>query len=541
MSRWDAIVVGAGAGGGIAAHVLTQAGKKVLLIERGRWLSYTDERRDHLRNHRLSRYGHNTGPDLEGNPRVHIDPHGHRRVVQPHHGEYNNNASCVGSGTLVYGGQAWRFHPLDFRMASTYGVPDGSSLVDWPISYEDLEPYYELVEWALGVAGGKQAPQMPERREYPMPPHQLTRKGALLRSAAKELGWATQDVPLLINSVERDGRPACVNCQHCVGFTCPVDARNGTHNTVIKKAIESGHCEVWAGAFARSLTYREGGIITGVQVDRGELGTSLEEAEVIVLACGAIETARLLLNSANRWEPAGVGNGGDQVGRNLQGHYYPHAFGTYPESIWDGIGPGATTATLQFNHGNDGITGGGMLADDFVMLPIAYAKGWRPSNVPAWGQGHKDWMREGYRRSMIVTGPVHDIPSPDARVEVDRDVLDRHGLPVARLSGTTHPETVRVSSFMQSKAREWLRAAGAEQVESRDPVLYLSAGQHQAGTCRMGFEASGSVVDSNCRVWGHENLFIADGSVHPTNGGFNPVLSIMANAWRTTDLLVRGW
>ncbi len=531
-------MIGAGAGGGVAAYVLAKAGKKVLLVERGRWLSYADERRDHLRNHRLSRYGHNTGPDGEGNPRVAVDSSGRRRIVNPIEGGYSNNASCVGSGTLVYGGQAWRFHPLDFRMASTYGVPKGSSLVDWPISYDDLAPYYELAEWELGVAGGKPAPQMPERRDYPMPGHRITRKGAILREAASQMGWATQDVPLLINSIERDGRAACANCQHCVGFACPTDAKNGTQNTVIPKAIATGNCEVWAESMVHRLVVR-GGRVAGVEIERdGQV--SLETAETVFLACGAIETARLLLNSATPEEPRGIGNKHDQVGRHLQGHYYAHAYGTYPEPIWDGIGPGATTATLEFSHGNDGIVGGGMLADDFVMLPIVFAKSWRPRHIPAWGQAHRDWMRDGYQRSIIAMGPVQEIPSPDARVEVDPDVLDRHGLPVARLSGVAHPETLRVTEYMQARARQWLLAAGALDVASNPPSLYLSAGQHQAGTCRMGDDPSRSVVDPTCRVWGHENLFVADSSVHPTNGGFNPVLTIMANAWRTAGWAVGG-
>lgn len=521
MSKWDAIVIGAGAGGGVAAYVLASAGKKVLLLERGKYLDFPGTGRDHLRNHRLSRYGHNTGPELEGHPRVFVDEHGQRHVVNPIENGYNENASCIGGGTFVYGGQAWRFHPLDFRMASTYGVPEGSSLADWPISYEDLEPYYEMAEWTIGVAGGKPAPQMPPRRDYPMPPHRLTRKGAILREAATRLGWQTQDVPLLSNSVERDGRPACAQCQHCVGFACPVDAKNGTHNTVIARAIATGNCEVRTDTFVRQITP------AGVLLD-----DSVEEAETVVVAAGAIETARLLMNS-------GLGN--DQVGRHLQGHYYASAFGEYPEPIWDGIGPGATTATLEFSHHNDGIVGGGMLADDFVMLPIVFAKWWRPSAIPAWGQAHKDWMREGYRRSIIAMGPVQEIPSPDCRVEIDPGVRDRYGMPVAKLSGTTHPETVRTTEFMQARARDWLEAAGARNIETRDVTLRLSAGQHQAGTCRMGNDPETSVVDPSGRVWGHDNLFVADGSVHVTNGGLNPVLTIMATAWRTADLMLKRW
>ncbi len=150
---FDAIVVGAGAAGGIVACLLAEAGKHVLLLERGRNLTYEQVGRDHLRNHRLSAYGHNTGPDLNGNPRVAVDPGGAAHLLRPHEGGYHNNAMVVGGGTRVYGGMAWRYMPQDFQMASTYGVPPGSSLADWPISYDDLEPYYERAEWEIGVAG----------------------------------------------------------------------------------------------------------------------------------------------------------------------------------------------------------------------------------------------------------------------------------------------------------------------------------------------------------------------------------------------------
>ena len=149
MKHYDVIVVGSGAAGGIVACDLAEAGKHVLLLERGRELSFADVGRDHLRNQRLAIYGHNAGPDLNGNPRVFVDPEGRSRIVRPHELDYHNNAACVGGGTRVYGAQAWRFHPDDFRMATRYGIPRGSSLADWPITYETLEPYYERAEWEL--------------------------------------------------------------------------------------------------------------------------------------------------------------------------------------------------------------------------------------------------------------------------------------------------------------------------------------------------------------------------------------------------------
>jgi choline dehydrogenase-like flavoprotein len=543
MSHYDAIVVGAGAGGGVAAGVLAEAGKRVLLLERGRDLSFEQIERDHLRNHRFARYGHNSRPDLDSHPRVFVDPAGHARVVRPHEDGYHYNASAVGGGTRVYGAQAWRFLPDDFRMASVYGVPKGSSLADWPIDYADLASFYERAEWEIGVAGDSQASARiwPRRRAFPMPPVALNRQGAALRRGAAALGWDTLSVPLAINTVSYNGRPACIQCQHCVGFACPSDSKNGTQNTLIARAQASGCCDLAAEAVVERLDVDAAGRVVGVSyVDRQGLHHR-PRAAVVVVAAGAIETARLLLNSASEQHPRGLGNAHDQVGRHLQGHYYPGVYGLMPEPVYDGVGPGVSTATVRFNHGNDGVVGGAMLADEFIVLPAIFWARSLPPDLPRWGLANKRFMRENYTRVMRVTGPVQEIPSPDARVTVDPTVRDRWGLPVARLAGTTHPETVRTAAFMAERSREWLLAAGAERVWGAQPGLYLSGGQHQAGTCRMGQDPRTSVVDPWCRVHGHDNLFVADGAVHVTNGGFNPVLTIMALAFRTAEHIVRSW
>ena len=427
-------------------------------------------------------------------------------------------------------------------MASVYGVPEGSSLADWPLDYADLAPYYERAEWEVGVAGDSAASAQiwPRRTAYPMQPLSLNCKGAVLRGAAAELGWDTLAVPLLINSVPYGGRAACVRCQYCVGFACPTDAKNGTHNTMIPRALATGRCDLVTEAMVEQIDTDGAGKVIGVTYfDRNGQRHSARAAAV-VCASGAIETARLLLNSTSSQHPHGLGNEHDQVGRNLQGHYYPGAVGLLPESVYDGLGPGVSTATVRFNHGNPGVIGGGMLADEFIVLPIIFWARDLPPDLPRWGLANKRFMRENYTRVMRVTGPVQEIPSPDARVTVDRSVRDRWGIPVARLSGTTHPETVRTAVFMQERAAEWLRAAGATQVWSKTPQLQLSGGQHQAGTCRMGDDPRTSVVDLSCRVHGHDNLYVADGSVHVTNGGFNPVLTIMALAFRTAEQIVQA-
>jgi len=537
-SEYDCIVVGAGAAGSIIAALVAESGKRVLLIERGRRMSYArDGHRDHLRNQRLSTHGHNAGPPVDGNPRVVVAPDGTERVVRPHEPGYHNNAAAVGSGTVVYGAQAWRFLPDDFAMASRYGVPPGSSLVDWPIRYDDLAPFYEQAEQQIGAAGDSHGNrhQGPRGADYPMPPVAQHNSATALRRGAQALGMNSFTPPLLINTTPRHGRDACIGCGSCVGFPCPSDAKNGTQNTMLPRALATGNCDLLPDTMVTAIDTDASGKITGVTLVTAADGvreTRNVTARLVVVSGGAIESARLLLLSHSTQHKDGLGNRHGQVGRHLQGHYYPSIHGWFDEDVHDDEGPGVTIATTDFNHGNEGVVGGGMLADDFIMLPTIFWKTALPPDMPRWGKAAKDFMRDGYRRVLSIKGPVHEIPSPDARVSLDTRVTDGLGLPVARLSGTTHPETVRTAGFMFERARDWMIASGATQVWGRPPVLQLSAGQHQAGTCRMGDNPESSVTDHWGRVWGHDNFFVCDGSLHPTNGGFNPVLTIMALAFR---------
>lgn len=545
MNEYDAIIVGTGAAGGIVACVLAEAGKHVLLLERGSQLSFADVGRDHLRNQRLAIYGHNAGPDVNGNPRVFIDPQGHARIVKPYELDYHNNAACVGGGTRVYGAQAWRFHPNDFRMATKYGVPEGSSLTDWPISYETLEPFYERAEWELGAAGNGDPiqHQIPRKRNYPLRPVGPSPQTVALQNGARQLGWVTTPVPLLINTEPFGGRSACIACKYCVGFACPSDAKSGSQNTVIPRALATGNCDLRTSTIVEAIETDERGNVIGVSYfdnNSGEPRRQTAHARVVIVSTGAIESARLLLNSHSPFHPAGLGNEHDQVGRNLQGHLYPRAYGISPTKVFDGIGPGVTIATTQFNHDNPGIVGGGMLADDFIKPPIDFWYDSLPPDLPRWGVENKRFMRENYTRVMHVRGPVQDIPNPEGRVTADASVRDKWGIPVARLSGTTHRATVEAAEFMRERGEEWMRASGCEKVWSAQPGLMLSGRQHQAGTCRMGRDPKSSVTDEWGRVHNHDNLFVVDGSLHVTNGGFNPVLTIMALAFRSAEFIARA-
>ncbi len=542
---YDVIIVGAGAGGGIVAGVLAEAGKRVLLLERGPKKSFEEVGRDHLRNQRISLYGHNAGPEENGNPRVYVDAQGREHIVRPHEGGYQNNAAMVGGGTQVYGAQAWRFMEQDFRMASLYGVPKHSSLADWPITYSELAPYYEKAEWELGVCGDDTANRFQSERskDYPMPPIPSNPSREILQRGAERLGWNTNPVPMLINTKPYLGRPACIQCSYCVGFSCPSNSKNGTQNTLIPRALVTGNCDLIPHAMTERIDTDSQGNVVGVTYLTEQDGSMVREsatAKVVVVSSGAIESARLLLNSSSSQHPQGLGNEHDLVGRSLQGHFYPSIHGLFNEVVHDGLGPGVSISTTQFNHGNSGVVGGGMLANEFTKLPIIFWRGSLPPDVPHWGAANKRWMRENFSRTLHVMGPVQDIPSPDSRVQVAPNVRDRYGIPVAKLSGTTHPETVKTAQFMFERAKEWMEASGAVRVWGNPPSLGMSAGQHQAGTCRMGDDAQTSVTDKWGRVHAHDNLFVVDASLHVTNGGFNPVLTVMALAYRSAVHIAKG-
>ncbi len=547
--RYDAIIVGAGAGGNVAACVLAEAGLSVLLVERADSLSSDQLPLDHLRSERSGTgYPSRTGPDRQ-DARVVVDSTGARTVFAPDP-SWSANAMTVGGGTRVYGAQAWRFCPEDFRMASIYGVPEGSSLADWPIGYEDLEPWYDQAEWELGVAGDSAGNRFagPRTRGYPMAPMERNLGGDVLAAAAERLGLSTSAVPLAINTTPHGGRPACVRCGACVGFACHAGAKNGTYNTVLPRALATGRCDLLVGAQAtRVLVDAEGradGVALATETTTG-IVRRVVRADNIVLAAGAIETARLLLNSATDLEPNGLGNSRDQVGRNLQAHVYAGAIGLFDDIVQDSSGPGPCIATNDFRHHNPGIVGGGMLANDFVPTPLnVWETLSRLQVIDRFGYASKQGMRRLWSRMQMVFGPVQEVPNAESRVEVDAEVRDRFGTPVARLSGDIHPEDRRAAGFLADKAADWLVAGGAHDVirmAADDRPEGPSGGQHQAGTCRMGDDPAVSVTDAWGRVWGHENVLIADGSVHVTNGGVNPVLTIVALAYRNSSRLGEQW
>jgi choline dehydrogenase-like flavoprotein len=536
----DVVVVGAGAAGGVVAEQLALAGLRVVLLERGRLQKYSETRHDELRSQRTTVLGNAFGPDDEHYVRLAQMGDGTFQKVVPSEGAYNNVAACVGGGTFSYGAMSWRYMEQDFKMRSVYGAPEGSTLEDWPIRYQDLAPFYEKAEWEIGVSGkaGANPFESSRSKPYPMPPLPFNREASLLAPAARKLGWHPFPIPMAINSVPYQGRPACIACPHCVGFACEVNAKNSTALTTIPRAIATKHCELRTNCIA-SRILMDGSKSTGVEYFQND--TLYEQpCRVVVVSCSATESPRLLFNSATKLFPRGLGNNHDWVGRNLQGHAYSGAFGLFDQDLFDGLGPAARIALCDFNHGlPNGLKGGAMIANEFIRLPYYFARRFIPPQVPRWGIEHKRFVRKNYKQSAGAMGPVQEMPVFDSRVESAPDLRDHWGIPSLRISGRRHPHDMEVGRFIAEKCEQWLKAAGATFTWRSVAGPGVSGGQHQAGTCRMGDDPKTSVVDRYCRIHDLDNVYVVDGSVHVNNGGFNPALTIQAIAYWASARMVR--
>ena len=538
----NAVIIGAGAGGGIVAKELATAGFSVVLLERGRWHTFNEYNNDELISQRSNALTCPFGPDNEKYRRTVHDGKGGWRVVVPNEWPYGNNAGCVGGGTLSYGAMAWRFMPEDFAMKKTYGHVEGSTLEDWPLSYDDLESFYEKAEYEIGVSGDPSLnPFAPARQKpYPMPPFPYNREGNMLEPSARRLGLHPFPIPMLRNSVFYQGRSPCIHMRTCIGYACPVNAKAGSQNTVIPVALKTGNCRLLTNCKVSEIIIDERGRASGIRYFDAQDKAKTQPADLVILCAGATETARLLLNSKSNLFPNGAANNSGWVGHNLQGHAYCGAIGLFGEEVYDDAGPGACIAINDFNHHNPGILGGGLLANEFIRQPYLFT-GLRPPGHARWGKEHKVFQRDYFKKHISVVGPIQEMPVFTNQVTIDPAVKDYWGIPVLRISGYRHEKDLEGCDFLASKAEMWLRETGAHTTWKMIPGKETGAGQHQAGTCRMGNDPKTSVTNTHGQAHEIDNLFVADGSLHVTNGGFNPVLTIMALAYWVSAYIKKEW
>jgi gluconate 2-dehydrogenase alpha chain len=554
----DVAIIGLGAAGGVAAWPLAQAGLQVVGLEAGTWLTKNDFAPDELRNN------YREWPQAVQKAQHEVPTQRVSATAPTLRAATHPMMNAVGGTTLHYWAQSWRLNPWDFKVVSEtarrYGasrIPKGSTVEDWPFGLDALEPYYDKVEYEIGVSG--QAGNIrgridrrgnifegPRAREYPMPPLRGSGFTDMMATAATGLGWHPFPGPAAINSRTYQGRSACMYHGFCNKGGCHVDAKNSPAVTTIPKAQKTGRLQVVTRAHVTTIEVDREGRVTGVTyvTDGVEY---FQPAKVVLLASYTYENTRTLLLSKSGPYPNGLSNNHGQVGR----HYFSHnqqagVTALFPRNLntWYGLpaqGMGVDDfADDNFDHGGLDFIGGGNLWVYSDRRPIVAASMNTFGKAPTWGSAWKAFIKENADRTNTAYLQKTTLPYEDNYLDLDPVVKDPLGLPVCRITANYKDNEAKVAAFIQDKMEAWYRAAGATEV-LRGPLGVMGPTTHAYGGTRMGDSAATNVVDR----WGfsHEapNLGVLGASVMGTSGARNPTLTAQALAWRTAEHLVNNW
>ncbi len=496
----DLAVIGCGAGGAVLTQRLARRGWNVVCFDAG---PFWDPDRDWVSDEKGSNHIYWTDPRvIAGDDPVPLGS--------------NNSGRGVGGGTVHYAGYTPRFHPSDFATRSNDGVGQ-----DWPIAYGDLKPYYEAIEAELPVAG--QAWPWGDPHRYPQSPHPIGPNGQIVMRGAARLGIQMRVGPVAIVNGGFGHRPHCIYRGFCLQG-CKVNAKASTLVTHVPDALARG-AEVRADAMVTRIELDEAGRAAGVVYVK-EGVERFQRAAAVAVAGYAIETPRLLLNSATKGFPDGLCNNEDLVGRYVMVQGAPQVTGRFEEEVRMYKAPPPEVSSEQFyetDPTNDYARG--FSIQTVSPLPITHAE-----HIAAeghWGSVLREYMRDYVHWSTI--GVLCELlPLRGNRVTL-ADEKDRFGLPVARFSYSQCDNDHKLIEASEKVAVEILEAAGAQE------TITIQRYAHLVGGARMGRSAAEGVVDGNLRSFAVPNLYITDGSVLPTQGSANPALTIMALAARAAD------
>jgi choline dehydrogenase-like flavoprotein len=524
----DFVIVGSGAAGGVLAKELSTNGFSVVVLEQGPWRQTHEFGHDELANWMLN--------DL-----LPQHPQTMRRSADEKAGVSMDPppllyAQGVGGSSVHFTANFWRLRPVDFRERSLLGGIEGTGFADWPITYDELEPYYTRVDWEVGVSGAPGPQDPPRSRPYPMPPMPIKSSGALLEAGARRLGLHPQVAPLAIASVPYDGRSQCAHCGYCMGYGCEMGAKSSTLVTMIPKAVASGNCEVRTGATVMRVETDDAGRATGVVYVDGTGAEQQQRARAVVLAANGAETPRLLLLSTSPRFPDGLANSSGLVGRYMMWNAHADTFARFEQPLNEHKSVQVTRIVHDFYDSDPrrGFYGGGGLDGRQWMGPLMFSLFGLPQDEPQWGAGYKAALGDYFTRTMCVAAAGTSLPLESNSITLDPDVRDSLGRPALRATYRDHPDDLANIAFLQARGAEIMEAAGAAKVWL-PPVEESTIGAHLLGTARMGNDPRTSVVDRFHRAHDVANLFICDGSSFVTSGRGQPTMTIQALAFRAAD------
>jgi choline dehydrogenase-like flavoprotein len=524
----DFVIVGSGAAGGIIGKELATAGHSVVMLEQGPRL--TEKEFDH------DEFGAFMRSKFANSPET-----------QPHSFRATPNDKSRKTQTLVYGrlvggsnahftGNFWRLRPGDFNEASRLGRVPGTGLVDWPLTYEELEPYYTKAEWELGVSGEPGPFDPPRSRPYPMPSLPVKSSGVLMDRGARALGYHSQPSQMAINSQTYNGRPACQHCGFCTFFMCEYRAKSATMVTMLPLAEATGRCEIRPDSYVARVETDRQGRATGVSYFDRDRQLQLQRSKAVILCANGAETPRLLLNSHSSRFPHGLANSSGMVGTHLMFNTYFGVYAQFEQPLNEFKGVQNSRMVLDF-YDTDlrrGFHGGGGIDARFGKYPITFALGGLPSKTPTWGEDFARALAEQYTRTMFFGTHGTSLPLATNSITIDPVLKDAWGLPCMRVTYKDHPDDLQCAAFLTARATEIAEAAGALETWP-EPIQPQTLAVHLLGTCRMGNDRRTSVIDRNHRTHDVPNLFICDGSSMVTSSRGQPTATIAALAFRAGE------
>jgi choline dehydrogenase-like flavoprotein len=518
----DVLIIGAGATGSLAALVLARAGLDVVCLEQGSWV----EAKDHPHLHADWSWQRRTNWNPDVNKRSHPDDY----PVKSDSSQilmWNG----VGGSTNVYGAIWPRYRPSDFRKGTEHGLQP-----DWPITYEDIAPFYETADALVGVSGlsGDAAmPPRPASPTRPLPPSKVSKR---LGDAFDRLGWHWWPVESGTISEDYDGRPACNGCGTCNG--CPRGSMSKYSMSIWPKALEAG-TELRINARVLKIEKGRDGRATGaLYIDRNTGHTHFQKAHIVVVAANGIGTPRLLLSSDN------LANQSDQVGRNLLHHTLVNGEMWVDEPVDGHTGYVASLISREFAETD--VSRGFVNGFNFNCITSTasageLAAGWFTSARAPWGPDHHNWFETHFGHSIGIFAIGDDLPNPENRVTLDPVLTDSDGIPAAVTHYAPGENDKRMMNYMLDRIEDVAKAAGAFEYRLNDyrdkDGVYRTPAWHMIGTCRMGGNPETSVVNGWHQSWDVPNLFIVDGSILATGGVVNPTPTISALALRAAGYI----
>jgi choline dehydrogenase-like flavoprotein len=527
----DFVVVGSGAAGGVLAKELSTNGFSVVVLEQGPYIRPYQFRHDEIESY--------FGDGLVG--RLADHPQSFRRTpedeaVPSFFFPALFYAKAVGGSSLHFAANYWRLRPVDFQERSLLGSIPGTTFSDWPVTYDELEPYYTKVDWEIGVSGEPSPGDPPRSRGYPVPPMPIKSSGVLLRDGAARAGYGSKPAPLAILSQPHNGRAPCIHCGFCWGQACEIGAKSSTLASVIPVAERTGRCEIRDRSTVTRVETSPAGRVTRVVYVDADGMEQAQAAKAVVLAANGAETPRLLFLSESSRHPDGLANSSGFVGKNLMFNYNPATWAQFAEPLNEYKSVVATRVVMDFYEADPrrGFYGGGGLDSRATIGPLFWAALDNPMpGMPSWGPGLKQQLAK-YRYTMLVSGHGTSLPREQNSISLDESLVDAWGRPGIRVTYDDHPDDLAFAAFLQDRSVEIMEAAGAERIW-RLPITPSTIAAHLLGTCRMGDDPATSVVDRYHRTHDVPNLFICDGSSMVTSGRGQPTMTIQALAFRAAD------